>query len=206
MKDKITAAGDVTASNQSYSIAIKNGAPGTFFSVVGCFVICFTIIKGYSLDKKSSEESAKTPAITTLDKNVDSTLHMWHDVLNKALVDNQRFCNAIANKVNGLQCDMAKIKAYQTKNRITDVGVNEKKDSVSGKSVAVDQAEKQSNVRIGAVISPYQLGTFRPTQNNTGQDYLKKLEESQTRYIVKPPAGTSQSTIFDQMVKDLIHH
>ena len=41
-------AGDLTGSFNKAQIAIKSGAPGVFFSVVGGFVICFTIVKGYS--------------------------------------------------------------------------------------------------------------------------------------------------------------
>lgn len=42
-------AGDLTGSFNKAQIAIKSGAPGVFFSVVGGFVICFTILKGYSV-------------------------------------------------------------------------------------------------------------------------------------------------------------
>ena len=46
LADKVAAAGDFSASNSSYAISLKGGAPGVFFCLFGTILICISVFKG----------------------------------------------------------------------------------------------------------------------------------------------------------------
>ena len=49
--------GDMIAKFKDNKLILKNAAPGTFFSVLGAVIICFTIFKGLKGDYKSLNDS-----------------------------------------------------------------------------------------------------------------------------------------------------
>jgi hypothetical protein len=67
IKGIITPAGDLTTSFNKAQVAIKSGAPGVFFSVIGGFVICFTLIKGFALDNENVKKLTSRPGTETED-------------------------------------------------------------------------------------------------------------------------------------------
>jgi hypothetical protein len=52
LADKVASAGDLTTNDGNYSISLRGGAPGVFFSLFGAIMICFSLLKG--VDYKST--------------------------------------------------------------------------------------------------------------------------------------------------------
>jgi hypothetical protein len=61
MADKVGAAGDFEASNGSYALSLKGGAPGVFFCLFGTILIFTSILKGVEYDNTKGSPGRDAP-------------------------------------------------------------------------------------------------------------------------------------------------
>lgn len=57
LADKTASAGDFSGTAGNYSMSLKGGAPGVFFSLFGTILICFSIFRGITYDGTSKSTS-----------------------------------------------------------------------------------------------------------------------------------------------------
>ena len=59
LADKIGSAGDLEGKWANYSLSLKAGAPGVFFSLFGTIIIAITLLKGLNYDGSGQKQIAQ---------------------------------------------------------------------------------------------------------------------------------------------------
>ena len=68
--------GEIEGAVNKTTVRVRRAAPGTFFSLFGCIIICYTVFQGFSLDikkKSNNEPYTENPNDNEWDVIIEST-------------------------------------------------------------------------------------------------------------------------------------